>query len=471
MNIKSNEKKENSTVELVIGISAEEFDAAINKIYNKEKKNIALPGFRKGKASRKMIEAMFGEDVFYEDALDELCPGALSDALQEAQIEPVAFPDLEVLEAGTDGVSLKAVITVKPDVIVRDYKGMTAVKSEVTVTPEDVKEEMQKYIDRVSSLVSVDRPAKTGDTVVIDYEGFRDGAAFEGGKDENYSLELGSGVFVPGFEEQLIGVTAGEERDLDITFAEDYYSEELANASVVFKVKVHEVKERQEPELDDEFAKDVSEYDTLEEFEKSLTEEIRVKHQEQADQNFENLLIQKLTENMECDIPDKMIEARTQEWYDNYVSSIERQGIPVQNYLDMMNMTQADLYSRARESAESNLKVELALEAVADAENIEVSDEEIEAEINKMAEEYNMEPDDVRAAVEEKVLRNDLRSRKTVDLIVSSAQVETLETAECSEGTDDSQDSEDQQDLPSETESEPEKTCNEPASEDSEENG
>ena len=257
MNIKSNEKKENSAIELVIQVSAEEFEAAINKVYNRQKKNITLPGFRKGKAPRKMVETMYGAQVFYEDAIEESYPAAYEKALEETGIEPVAYPKLEIQEVGKDGYTFKALVTVRPEVSIKDYKGMAIAKNEVKVTAADIKNELKPYIDRASRLVSVERKAKKGDTAVIDFEGFKDGVPFEGGKGENYSLELGSGSFVPGFEDQVIGMKAGDEKDIDITFPEDY-TPELAGAAVVFKVKVHEVKEKQEPEVDDEFAKDVS---------------------------------------------------------------------------------------------------------------------------------------------------------------------------------------------------------------------
>jgi len=269
MNIKSIEKKENSAVELIVEIGAAEFEAAIEKVYNKQKKNIMIPGFRKGKAPRKMVEKMYGAEVFYEDAINEVYPEAYEAALNEANVDPVAYPELEIVEVGKDGFTFKALVTVKPEASIKDYKGLVVAKPEVKVTAADVKAELKPFVDRATRLVSVDRKAKKGDTAVIDFEGFKDGVAFDGGKGENYNLALGSGTFVPGFEEQVIGMKAGQEKDIDITFPENY-TPELAGAAVVFKVKVHEVKERQEPTLDDEFAKDVSEFETLEDLKKDL---------------------------------------------------------------------------------------------------------------------------------------------------------------------------------------------------------
>jgi trigger factor len=423
MNIKSNEKKENSTIELVIEVGAAEFDAAINKVYNKQKKSISLPGFRKGKAPRKMVEAMYGAQVFYEDAIEEAYPAAYSAALEEAGIESVAYPKLEILEVGKEGFSFKATVTVKPEVTVKDYKGMSAPKADVKVSAADVKAELQTYIDRASRLVTVERKAKKGDTVLIDFEGFREGVAFDGGKAENYSLELGSGSFVPGFEDQLIGVKAGEEKDLDITFPEDYAAD-LAGAAVVFKVKVHEVKERQEPTVDDEFAKDVSEFDTLADFKKSLSDKLKERRQEQADREFENALVQKLVENMEGEIPEAMVDYQADKQIQDYAMRVQSQGFKFEDYLSMMGMSLEDMRAQAKESAARSVRVNLALEAVANAENFEVTDEEVEAEVAKLSEEYSMEADQVRAAVSVDDLKHDLRNRKAVDLIVSTAKAE-----------------------------------------------
>ena len=422
MNIKSNEKKENSTIELVIQVGADEFNAAIDKVYNRQRKNITLPGFRKGKAPRKMVEAMYGAEVFYEDAIEEAYPAAYSAALEEAGIEPVAYPKLEIQEVGKDGFTFKAVVTVKPEVKVKDYKGMTAPKADVQVTDADVKAELKTYIDRASRLVTVEREARKGDTVVIDFEGFKDGVAFEGGKSENYSLELGSGSFVPGFEDQLIGAKAGDEKDLDITFPEDY-TPELAGAPVVFKVKVHEVKERQEPTVDDEFAKDVSEFDTLAELEQSLREKLEKSRKERADQEFETALVQQLVENMECDVPEAMIEYQADQMVQDYANRVQSQGFRFEDYLNMMGTTLDQMREQAKESAGRQVRQNLALEAVADAEGFEITDDEVEAEIKRLAEEYDMEPDQVRAAVPVEDLKHDLRGKKAVELIVSTAKV------------------------------------------------
>jgi len=438
MHIKSNEKKENSTVELVIEVGADEFNAAIDKVYKRQRKNISLPGWRKGKAPRKMIEAMYGAQVFYEDAIEEAYPDAYYKALDEAGIESVAYPKLEVQQVGKDGFTFKAVVTVSPEAKVSGYKGLTAPKDEVSVSGADVDQEMQTYIDRASRLVSVEREAAKGDTVVINFEGFKDGVPFEGGKAENYSLELGSGAFVPGFEEQLEGAKAGDERDVNVTFPEDY-AEELAGAAAVFKVKVLEVKERQQPEIDDEFAKDVSEFDTLEEFRKSLAEDLRRRRQEAADKAFEDELVRQLAEeHLECEIPEAMLEFQTDQRVQEYARNIQMRGVRFEDYLRVTNTDMDQLRAEARESAERGIRVSLALEAVARAEGLEVSEEEKEAEYARLSGEYSMDLEKVKNMIPDKELTHDLQNKKAVELIVNAAQVGPAPAAEKTVGGEES---------------------------------
>lgn len=429
MNIKSNEKKENSTYELVIEVGAVEFQAAIDKVYNRQKSRINVPGFRKGKAPRKMVERMYGAEIFYEDAISLAYPDAYEGALKEAGIDPVAYPQLEILDVSADGFTFKATVTVKPEASIKDYKGLPVAKPDVKVSAADIKAELKPYIDRASRLVSVERKAKKGDTAVIDFEGFKDGVPFQGGKGENYSLALGSGSFVPGFEEQVIGMKAGEEKDLDITFPEDY-APELAGAQVVFKVKVHEVKEKQEPDVDDEFAKDVSEFDTLDEFKKDLGEKLKARRQEQADRDFEAAVIDALIEKLECDVPDAMVDYRADKMLEDYANRIQSQGIKFEDYLRMMGMTMDDMRAQSKEAAGRNVRSDLALEAVAAAEGIEVSDADVEAEVSKLAEQYSMEAEQVRAAVNSEDLRRDLLIRRALELVKSSAKKPAKKTAE-----------------------------------------
>ena len=290
MKVTSVEKKEKSTVELTIQVEADVFEAAIQKVYLKNRGKINVPGFRKGKAPRKIIEGMYGSGVFYEDAINECYPVAYEQAVEEQGLDDVGYPKMEIVEAGKEGFTFKALVSVRPEAKLGEYKGLTAPKEEVKVTEKDIDEELKPYIDRATRLVSVKRKAKKGDTAVIDFEGFDNGTPFEGGKGENYDLKLGAGMFVPGFEEQVIGMKAGEEKDIDITFPEDYHAE-LAGKAVVFKVKCHEVKEKEVPALDDEFAKDVSEFDTLEELKADLTKKLQERKTAAAEEKLENALV------------------------------------------------------------------------------------------------------------------------------------------------------------------------------------
>ena len=421
MNIKSNEKKENSAIELVIEVSAAEFDAAINKVYNKQKKNIMVPGFRKGKVPRKMVEKMYGEQVFFEDAVEEAYPAAYDAALKEAGIVPVAYPKLEIVEVSKDGFTFKALVTVQPEASVKEYKGLVVAKPEVKVTAADVKAEMKPYIDRASRLVSVDRKAKKGDVAVIDFEGFKDGVAFEGGKGENYSLELGSGTFVPGFEEQVIGMKAGEEKDLDITFPENYTAD-LAGAAVVFKVKVNEVKERQEPALDDEFAKDVSEFDTLDEFKKDLKEKLKARRQQQAERDYEAAVIDALLENLVCDVPEAMVDYRADKMVEEQAMRMQQNGLNFQDYLKYMGLSMDDVRAQAKTAADRAVRTALALDAVAKAEGIEVTQEELDTEVKRLAEQFNVTEEQVREVTNESDMKQDLGSKKALELVKSSAK-------------------------------------------------
>ncbi len=421
MNIKSNEKKENSAYELVIEVGAAEFQAAIDKVYNRQKKSISIPGFRKGKVPRRMVEKFYGESVFYEDAISEAYPDAYEAALKEAGIDPVAYPQLEVLEVGKDGFTFKATVTVRPETSIKDYKGLSVPKTEVKVTDADVENELKPYIDRASRLVSVERKAKKGDIAVIDFEGFKDGVPFDGGKGENYSLELGSGSFVPGFEDQVVGMKAGEEKDIDITFPENY-TPELAGAAVVFKVKVNEVKEKEKPEVDDEFAKDVSDFDTLDEFKKDLGAKLAKRRQDQADRDFEEAVTDALIEKLECDVPQAMVDYRADKMLEDYANQVQSQGIKFDQYLQMMGMSMDMMREQAKTAAGRSVRRELALEAVAAAEKIEVTDADVDAEYARLADQYKMELDAVKAAVPAEDIKKDLAARKAFDLVKDSAK-------------------------------------------------
>ena len=422
MKVTSVEKKEKSTVELTIQVEADAFEAAVQKAYEKERKNIGVPGFRKGKAPRKIIEGMYGTGVFYEEAINQVYPGAYAQAVEEQKLDDVGYPKIEIVEVGKDGLTFKALVSVRPEVKLGAYKGLTASKDVAKVTDKDVDEELKPYIDRATRLVSVDRAAQNGETVVIDFEGFDNGEAFDGGKGENYDLKLGAGMFVPGFEEQLVGAKAGEEKDLDITFPEDYHPG-LAGKAVVFHVKVKEVKEPQAPVVDDEFAKDVSEFETMDAFRKSLAEKIADRRSKQADADFENQVLEQLIENMECEIPDGMVDVQLDRLMEDYAMRLQSQGISMEDYQKMMGVNGDIVRESARPSALRQVQMQLALTAVADAENIEVTDEEVQAEIDRLAKQYNIDVEQVKAAVPVEDLKKDLRLRKASDLVIAEAKV------------------------------------------------
>ena len=400
MKVTNVEKKEKSTVELTIQVEAQEFEDAVQKAYLKNRAHISVPGFRKGKAPRKIIEGMYGSGVFYEDAINIVYPGAYEEAVKEQGLDDVGYPQTEVVEVGKEGFTFKALVSVRPEVKLGQYKGLTAPKAEPAVTDEDIENELKPYITRATRLVSVDREAQNGDTAVIDFEGFDNGVAFEGGKGENYSLELGSGSFVPGFEEQIVGLKAGDEKELNITFPEDYVPD-LAGKAVIFKVKVKEVKEHQAPVVDDEFAKDVSEFETLEEFKKSLGDKLLDSKTKSAQQEYENAVIEQLVGNMEADIPDAMVEVQLDKLMEDFSMRLSNQGMKMEDYLAMMGATPESMRASA----------------------ITISDEELEEELKKIAGEYKLELDEVKRAIPVEDMKRDLRLRKASELVMAEAKV------------------------------------------------
>ena len=422
MNVKSVEKQEKSTVELIIEIGAEEFEAAVQKTYLKQRSKIMVPGFRKGKAPRKVIEGMYGSGVFYEDAINEIYPQAYADAVEQEKLDAVAWPKVEIVSVGKEGLTFKAVVTVRPEVKLGEYKGLTAEKEEVKVTDEDIDNELKPYINRATRMVTVEREAQNGDTVVIDFEGFLDGKPFDGGKGEGHSLELGSGSFVPGFEEQLDGTKAGDEKDLDITFPEDYHAD-LAGKAVVFKVKVHEVKEKQLPTVDDEFAKDVAEFDTLADFKKDLAAKLTERRENQAKQAFEAAVLEQVMSNMEVEIPAAMVDFEADNLVNDMAQRIQAQGIPFEQYLAMTGMTMDMMREQAKAAALERVRRDLALNAVIAAEDIQISDEELEEEYKRLSEQYHMELDKVKEAVAADDIRKELSMKKAEQVIYDSAKV------------------------------------------------
>lgn len=426
MALKSSNKVDTNTYEIEVTVDSEAFKEACKQAYLKGRKNIQLPGFRKGKATQGMIEKMYGEGAFFEEALDIVYPEAVSSAIEEAQLKVVDAPyDLEIpVMSKAEGIEMKMKVTTYPEVKLGDYKGLKAVKLPTEATDDDVENELKQMQERNSRLVDItDRAAEMGDTATIDFEGFTDGVAFEGGKGENYPLELGSGSFIPGFEEQVAGHNIDEEFDVNVTFPEEY-AEELAGKDAVFKCKIHEIKSKELPELDDEFAKDVSEFDTLDEVKEDLKKQISEKKENDAKIDLENQLLEQVVENMEAEIPECMFAKRTDEMIQEYGYRLQMQGLDLETYLKYMGQDMDTFKASFKDGAEKQVKVSVALAAIMEAENIEVTDEEIDAQAAKIGEQYGMDAEQVKKAVPADQLTEDIKRNKAVDLIVESAVIE-----------------------------------------------
>ena len=421
MSVKSCEKIEKSQAVLTIEVGAEAFQAAVEKAYRKMRGKINMPGFRPGKAPRKLIERMYGAEVFFEEAINIAFPDAYEEAVKEKELQVVGYPAVELVgDATGDGFTFKATVPVYPEVTLGEYKGLTAEKEEVKVSAADVDERLKQLSDRNTRLVSVEREAKEGDTAVIDFEGFLDDKPFDGGKGENHNLELGSHSFVPGFEEQVVGKKAGEEKEIDITFPEDYHAD-LAGKAVVFKVKCHEVKEKEVPEMDDEFAKDVSEFDTMKELKADLKKKIAEERQKAADREFEDALMTKVAEGITADIPDAMVDNQARQFVENFKMQITQQGIPYDQYAKMTGVSEEKLLEDAKEPALRQVRMDLALAAIIKAENIEATDEDVEDEFKKLAEQYGMDLEMVKKYVQADQVKDQVVSRKAVAVVVDSA--------------------------------------------------
>ncbi len=420
MTVKSCEKLEKSRVALTIETSAEEFEAAVNKAYLKMRGKINVPGFRVGKAPRKIIEKMYGAEVFYEEAVNIILPDAYEDAVKEQGLETVGYPQVELESCTKDGVVFKCTVAVYPEVKLGQYKGLEAPKAEVKVAAADVNARLKEMADRNSRLVSVERAVKKGDTADIDFEGFDNGVAFDGGKGENFDLEIGSGSFVPGFEEQLIGMKAGEEKDIDITFPENY-TPELAGKPVVFHVKVNEVKVKEVPAIDDEFAKDVSEFDTLKDLKADIKKKMTAERTEAAQRAFEDVLMAKVTEGVEADIPQEMVELQAERMMEQFKQQLASQGIPFDQYLQMTGTTEADFRKQADGPAAEQVKMDLAVEAIIKAEGLEASDEDVENEMKSVAEKYGMDLDTVKKYLRPEDVKEQVIREKVVKLVADNA--------------------------------------------------
>ena len=409
MSVKSCEKLEKSKVALTIEVGAEEFEAAVNKAYLKMRGKMSIPGFRPGKAPRKIIEGMYGADVFYEEAVNIVLPQAYEAAVKEQELDVVGYPEVDLENCGKEGVTFKCTVAVYPEVKLGQYKGLEAPKAEVKVMAADVNARLKEMADRNSRLVSVERAVKKNDTANIDFEGFDNGVAFDGGKGENFDLEIGSGSFVPGFEDQLIGMKAGQEKEIDITFPENY-TPELAGKPVVFKVKINEVKAKEVPAIDDEFAKDVSEFDTLKELKADMKKKMTEERKIAAQQAFEDALMKKVADGIEADIPEDMVKAQAERMLEGFKQQLASQGIPFEQYLQMTGMTNETFLAQAHQPALDQVRMDLAVEAIVKAEGLEASDEDVENEMKNIAEKYGMDPESVKKylpadQVKEQVIR------------------------------------------------------------------
>lgn len=426
MSFKVEQLEEKNMVKLVIEASAEEFEAGLNAAYNKNKNKISVPGFRKGKAPRKMIEQLYGSQIFFEDAANEIIPDAYADAAKESGLDIVSQPkvSIEQLESGKPFI-FAAEVAVRPEVELGEYKGVEVTKADVEVTDADVEEELKKVQDQNSRTVSVeDRAVKDGDMTVIDFEGFIDGEAFDGGKGENYPLTIGSHSFIDTFEEQMIGMNIGEEKELNVTFPEDYHAENLKGKPATFKVTVKEIKEKQLPELDDDFAQDVSDFDTLAEYKDDLKKKIAERKESEAKAKKESEAIEKVVEAAKMDIPQAMIDTQVNRMLEDFAMRLQQQGLSVEQYFQYTGMTADKIMEEMKPEAVKRIKNSLVLEAVAKAENIEVSEEEFEAELQKMADMYKMEIEKIKEFMQDaeaKQMKDDIAIQKAVELIVSSA--------------------------------------------------
>ena len=431
MNLISCEKLEKSMVELQFSIDAETFKAAVNNAFKREGKKYAIPGFRKGKAPRHMIEKMYGSDIFHYDAVNDLFPEAYEAAVKEAKIDVVGRPDPEVVSMSeADGVVLKVKVAVKPEVELGECAGLTVTKEAKNVNEADVDAEVKRMQDRNGRLLTREGAAENGDTVDIDFEGFVDGKAFEGGKAEHYSLVLGSGSFIPGFEEQVVGHSAGEEFDVNVKFPEEYGAAELAGKDATFKIKLHEVKYKELPALDDDFAKDVSEYDTLDELKDSIRNNIKTNLDKQAEQKVENDLMDQVIANMKADIPDAMVDSRIDELVQDFEYRISQQGLKLADYLKYMGMNIEQFRAQFKEQADKQVKMRLAMEAIVAKEGITASDEEFEEEVKRIADAYKMEADKVKSIVDAAAVKADLAINKAIDFVKEKANVVTAEPKE-----------------------------------------
>ncbi|MBR4054359.1 MAG: trigger factor [Clostridia bacterium] len=431
MALKNSKKVSTNTYEVEIVLGKEAFDAEVNKVYRKNVAKMNVPGFRRGKAPKSVIEKMYGSAVFYEEAIDNLLPEAYSAAIAEAKLDVVSRPDIELVSTGDEGVVLKATVIVKPTVKVSEYKGLTAERPEVTVSEEEITREIDSVRNRNARVLNVeDRAAELGDEATIDFEGFLDGVAFEGGKGEKHPLKLGSGNFIPGFEEQIVGHNVGESFDITVTFPEDYGEASLAGKETIFKIVLHELKRTELPELDDEFVKDVSEFDTVEEYKASISSKIEERKNNSADAEVEKQLVDKLIANMTGEIPECMIDSEIDRYVNDYDYRLRSQGASLDLYYQYTGSTEEKLRESFKEEAERQVKSRLALERVAKTEKIKAGKKEMEEEYKKIASGYNVDMEYVKKNIPEEGISEDIVLRKAIQVIKDNAVVTTKATEE-----------------------------------------
>ena len=424
MTLKSVTSPETNVSVLEISVDGETFAAAVTAAYNKKKGSITVPGFRKGKAPRAIVEKMYGVGFFYDDALSTVVPAAYEAALKESGLNVVSAPEYEVVSVDENGVVFNAKVYTKPEATIEGYKGIEVKRNVAPVSDDAVNSEIARIQDRNARTEEVtDRAAQLGDTVNIDYEGFKDGVAFAGGKADGHNLELGSGSFIPGFEDQIVGHNVGESFDIELSFPADYHAEELAGAAVTFKINLNGISTKILPELDDDFAKDVSEFDTMDEYKADVRAKLEADAAKRADADVENQIIEALTEKLVAEIPEPMIVAETENFVRDYDNRLRMQGLKLDDYLKYTGMSLDDIRAQMRPRAESQVKVRLALEKIAALENITATDEDVEAELSKLAEAYNMELDRVKALVDPADVKADVCIQKAVELVKANAVI------------------------------------------------
>ena len=426
MNVKVEKTENNNEVKLEITVEAEKFDSAIKTVFNKNAKYFNIPGFRKGKAPFHIVEKTYGSQIFYEDAFNEVAGPAYEEALKEKEIEAVSKPEIDLvqIEKGKDLI-FTAVVATKPEVTLGKYKGIQIEKIEYNVSDEDIEHELGHMAEKNARLVSVeDRPVESGDITVIDFEGFVDGVAFDGGKAENHELTIGSNTFIPGFEDQIIGMKLEEEREINVKFPEEYFSANLAGKDAMFKVKLHEIKKKEMPEINDELAKDISEFDTIEELKKSIKEKQEEQNKSRAKYETEDAVVKAVCEEAKVEIPAGMIEMEIDHMAQDIETRLRYQGMNLEQYLQMMNKTMEDFRNENKEQAESSIKSRLVLEAVGKDANIEVTDEEVSSKIKEMAENYGRKEEDVKDNPElVKYVTDNLKVEKTINFLVENAKI------------------------------------------------